>query len=132
MRVAFGQPGVMGDGNVVEEEGATPLNRFNSDGWGDRWITSAQAQATKGLGVVAVGFGSDELTVGGATPKVGAAGMEEGASEGAEGQDELAGIAALESGPGKLLEKLLENLLRLRRFAGPRISCVGCQCTPLA
>jgi len=49
--------------------------------------------------MVAVGLGSDEFTVGGATPKVGAAGMEEGAGEGAERKDELAGIAALKSGP---------------------------------
>ena len=96
MRVAFGQPWVTGDVDVVEEEGATPLNRFNTDGW----ITGAHASKT--LGMVAVGFSSDEFTVGIATPKVGAAGMEEGAGEGAEGQDELAGIAALESGPGKL------------------------------
>jgi hypothetical protein len=128
VRVAFGQPRVTGDVDVVEEEGAMPLNRFNGDGW----ITGAQAHATKGLGLVAVGFGSDELTVGGATPKVGAAGMEEGASEGGEGQDELAGIAALESGPGKLQEKLLESLVRLRRVAGTRISGVGCQWAPIA
>jgi hypothetical protein len=54
--------------------------------------------------------------------------MEEGASEGAERPDELAGIVALESGPGKLQEKLLEGFVRLRRVAGPRISSVGCQC----
>jgi hypothetical protein len=126
MRVAFGQPGVTGDVDVVEEEGATPLNRFNGDGW------TTGAHVTKTLGMVAVGFGSDELTVGGTTPKVGAAGMEEGAGEGAEGQDELAGIAALESGPGKIAEKLLEGLLRLRRFVGPRISGVGCQWAPIA
>ena len=48
--------------------------------------------------------------------------MEEGASEGAEGTDELARIAALKSGPGKLQEKLLESLLRLRRVSELRIS----------
>jgi hypothetical protein len=58
--------------------------------------------------------------------------MEEGASEGAEGSDELAGIAALKSGPGKLQEKLLERRIRLRRGAGTRISGVGCQWTPIA
>jgi hypothetical protein len=82
--------------------------------------------------LVAVGFGSDEFAIGGATPKIGAAGMEEGASEGAEGPDELAGIAALESGPGKLQEKLLEGLVRLRLVAGTRISGVGCQWAPIA
>ena len=53
--------------------------------------------------------------------------MEEGASEGAEGSDELAGIGTLKSGPGKLQEKLLEGLVRLRRVAGTRVSGVGCQ-----
>ncbi len=95
MRVAFHQPGVTGDVDVAEEKGATPLHRLDGEGW----ITGAQAQATKGLGMVAVGFGSEEFTVGGATPKVGAAGMEEGAGESAEREDELAGIAALKSGP---------------------------------
>jgi len=56
--------------------------------------------------------------------------MEEGASEGAEGPDKLAGIAALKSGPGKLQEKLLKSLVRLRRVPGPRISSMGCQCAP--
>jgi hypothetical protein len=128
MRVALGKPGVTGDVDMVEEEGATTPNRFHGDGW----IPGAQAHATKGLSLVAVGFGSDELTVGGATPKVGAAGMEEGASKGAEGQDELAGIAALKSGPGKLQEKLLESLLRLRRVPWLRISGVGFQRAPFA
>jgi len=53
--------------------------------------------------------------------------MEEGASKGAEGPDQLAGIGALKSGPGKLQEKLLERLVRLRRIAGTRVSAVGCQ-----
>jgi hypothetical protein len=58
--------------------------------------------------------------------------MEEGASEGAEGPDELAGIAALKSGTGKLQEELLESLVRLRHVAGTRISGVGCQWSPIA
>jgi hypothetical protein len=82
--------------------------------------------------LVAVGLGSDEFTVGGATPKVGAAGVEEGAGESAERQDELAGIVALKSGPGKLQEKLLESLVRLRQVAETRISGVGCQYAPIA
>src|SRR5208282_5843345 len=110
-RSVFGQPAVTGGVDVVEEEGATPLNRLHGDGW----ITGAQVNATKGLGLVAIGFGTDKLTVGGATPKVSAAGMEEGTSQGAEGTDELAGIAALKDGPGKLEEKLLKSLVRVRR-----------------
>jgi hypothetical protein len=108
---------------MIDEKGTTLLNRIHGDGC----ITGAPADATKGLGLVGVGLGSDELTVGGATPKVGAAGMKEGASEGAERLDELAGIGALKSGPRKLQEKLLEGLVRLRRVAGTRVSGVGCQ-----
>jgi hypothetical protein len=130
--VAFGEPGVTGDVDSVEKEGATSLHRLNRDGWGDGWIREAQADATKGRSLIAVGFGSDEITVGGATPEVSAAGMEEGARENAKGPDELAGIAALKSGLGKLKEKLLESLVRLRRVAGTRISGVGCQWAPIA
>jgi hypothetical protein len=83
---------------MIDEKGTTLLDRIH----GDRCITGPPADATKGLGLIGVGFCSDELTVGGATPKVGSAGMEEGASEGAEGPDQLAGIGALKSGPGKL------------------------------
>ena len=55
--------------------------------------------------MVAVGFSPYEFTIGGTAPKVGTAGVEERASEDAERQDELAGIAALKRGPGKLQEK---------------------------
>jgi hypothetical protein len=125
MRVAFGQPRVTRPVEMIDEKGTTLLDRIH----GDRRITGAPADAAKGLGLVGVGVGlcSDEPTVRGATPKVGAAGLEEGASEGAKGPDELAGIGALKSGPGKLLEKLLEGLVRLRRVAGTRFSGVGCQ-----
>jgi hypothetical protein len=123
MRVAFGQPRISGHVEVIDEKCMTLLNRIH----GDRCISGAPADAAKGLGLIGVGLGSDELTVGGATPKVGAAGMEKGASESAEGSDELAGICALKSGPGKLQEKLLEGLVRLRRVAGTRVSGMGCQ-----
>jgi len=105
------------------------LNRIHGDGC----IADSPSDATKGLGLAAfgIGFGSDQLTVSGATPIVGAAGLEERAREDAKRPDELAGIAALKSGPGKLQEKLLERLVRLRRIAGPRISGVGCQRAPL-
>ena len=123
MRVAFGQPRVTRHVEMIDEKGTTLLDRIH----GDRRITGAPADATKGLGLVGVGLGSDELTVSGAAPKVGAGGMEEGASEGAEGPDEVAGIGALKGGTGKLQEKLLERLVRLRRVAGTRFSGVGCQ-----
>lgn len=53
--------------------------------------------------------------------------MEESTGEGAEGLDELAGIAALESGPGKLQEELLKSRVRLRRVPGLRIAIIACQ-----
>jgi hypothetical protein len=112
---------------MIDEKGATLLNRVHGDGG----ITGAPADATKGRSLIGIGFSSDEITVGGVAPKVSAAGLEEGASEGAEGPDELAGIAALKSGPGKLQEKLLERLVRLRRVAGTRISGGGCQWAPI-
>jgi hypothetical protein len=130
MRVAFGQPRVTRHVEMIDEKGTTLLDRIH----GDRRITGAPADAAKGLGLVGVGVGlcSDELTVRGATPKVGSAGLEEGASKGAKGPDQLAGIGALKSGPGKLQEKLLERLVRLRRIARTRFSAVGCQCAPIA
>jgi hypothetical protein len=132
VRPAFGQPRVTGDVDVVEEERATFLNRFNGDRGRDGWITGPQARAPKRLDMIAVRFGSDEFTVGGATPKVDVAGMEKGAGEGAKRPEEMAGIAALKSGPGELQKKVLESLIRLRRLSGPRISCVNCQCAPFA
>jgi hypothetical protein len=132
VRAAFNQPGVASRVDVVKEKGATFLNRFNGNGWGGGWITGAQARAPKRLGVIALGFGSGQFTVGGATPKVHVAGTKEGSSENAERTHEMARIATLKSGSGKLQKKLLERLLRLRRVLGPRISGVNCQCAPFA
>ena len=112
---------------MIDEEGAALLNRIHGDGC----VAGAPADAAKGLDVVGVGFGSDELTVGRATPKVSAAGMEEAASKRTERSDELARIAALKCGPRKLQKKPLKSLVRLRRVARTRISSVGCQCAPI-
>ncbi len=130
MGVTGACPGITSDVEAIDEEGAALLNRLNGDGR----IAGPPPDTTKGLGLVAfcVRLGSDELAVGGTTPIVGAAGVKEGASEDAKGPNELARIAALKSGPGKLQEKLLERLVRLRRVAGPRISAVSCQRTPIA
>ena len=112
---------------MIDEKGPTLLHRIHGDGC----ITGVPADAMKSVGLIGVRFGADEFTVRRATPKVGAAGMEEGAGKGAERLDKLAGIGALKSGPGKLQEKLLEGLVRLRRVPGLRISGVGCQCAPI-
>jgi hypothetical protein len=113
---------------MIDEKGASLLNRIHGDGG----ITGAPAYTTKGLSLIGVCFGSDKFAIGRVTPKVSAAGTEEGASQGAEGPDEMAGIVALKSGPGKLQEKLLECLVRLRRIARTRFSAVDCQCAPIA
>jgi len=128
MRVAFGQPRVTRHVEMIDEKGTTLLDRIH----GNRRITGAPADAAKGLHAVSIGLGSDELTVGRATPKVRSAGLEEGASKGAKGPDQLARIGALKSGPGKLQEKVLECLVRLRRIARTRFSAVGSQCAPIA
>lgn len=91
-----------------------------------------QAEATKGLGEVAVGFGSDEVTVGGTTPKVSAAGMKEKTGESAKRADELAGSGVLKGGAGKLQKKLAESLVRLRREAVGRVFGVGRQWAPIS
>src|ERR1035437_4011003 len=114
MRVGFRQPWIMSSIEPVGEERATLANRFHRDGW----IADALAHALKRLRLFAVGFGSNQFTLRRATPKIGAAGMEEGASEGAERQDEMAGLAALES------------LLRLRPVPQFRISHETCQHPP--
>jgi hypothetical protein len=126
------QPRVPGDIDVVQEERATFLNRFDGDRWRNGWIPCAQARAAKRFGLIAVRFSSSKLAVGGTIPKVDTACMEEAASEDAERPDEMAGITALESGLGKLQKKLLESLVRLRRVSAPRISTVNCQCAPFA
>lgn len=128
MRVAFGQPRVTRHVEMIDEKGTPLLDRIH----GDRRIPGAPADAAKGLGPLGVGLRSDELTVRGATPKVGSARLKEGASTGAKGPDQVARIGALKRGPGKLQEKLLERLVRLRRITRTRFSAVGCQCAPIA
>jgi len=131
VRVTGGQPGIPTGVEAINKKGSTLLNRLHDDGC----IAGSPSDATKGLGIgiaaFSVGFGSDEFAVRRATPIVGAAGLEERARQDAKSPDELAGIAALKSGPGKLQEKLLERLVRLRRIAGLRISGVNCQRAPI-
>jgi len=108
---------------LIHEKRAPLVERVH----GDRRITGATADASKGLGIGAVGLGSDKFTFRREAPEVCAAAMEVGASEGAEGTDELSGIGVMKSGARKLQQKLLESLVRLRRVAGTRVSGVSCQ-----
>ena len=87
---------------------------------------------TEGFRLVAlcVRFGSDQLPVGRSAPIVGTARVEESSSQNTKRPDELARIAALKGGPGKLQQELLERLVRLRRVARPRISGMSRQCAP--
>jgi hypothetical protein len=112
---------------VIDKEGAAPFHRIH----GNRHIPGAPADACKGIGIIGVGFGSNQFTFGGTAPIIGSAGLEKAAGKYAKGTDELARIAALKSGPGKLQKKLLESLLRLRRAIWTRISGVAYQSTPV-
>ena len=94
--MAFGQPRVARGIDVIEEEGATSLNRLDCDG------VVNLAGGAKRFGLLAVGFGGDERAVRSAAPEIGAAGVKESPRQRAEGPYELAGIAALECGTGKL------------------------------
>jgi hypothetical protein len=127
VRVASGEPGMARGIELIDEKGATLLHRIQGNGG----IAGAPANATEGLDLRAIGFGSDEFAVGGKPPKISAASVKIGAGESAKRQDELTGIVVVKCGPGKLQEKLLESLVRVRRVAGTRISGVGCQCAPM-
>ena len=107
----------------MNEKGATLLHRLQGNGR----IPSLPSDTPKGLRLVRIGFGSDQFSVGRATPEISAAGLEEGAGKRAKGPDELRGIAVMKSGSGKFKEKLLERLVRLRRVDRSRVSGVGGQ-----
>ncbi|MBZ5663850.1 MAG: hypothetical protein LAO30_04545 [Acidobacteriia bacterium] len=123
MRVARGQPRITDSVEAMDEKGAALLRRLHGNGR----IPGAPFEATKGRSVVRIGFGSDQFSVGRATPEISAAGLEEGAGKRAKGPDELRGIAVMKSGSGKFKEKLLERLVRLRRVDRSRVSGVGGQ-----
>jgi hypothetical protein len=57
--------------------------------------------------------------------------MKENAGESAKGADELAGSGALKGGAGKIEEKLVEILVRLRRVDVGRVFGVGRQWAPI-
>jgi hypothetical protein len=120
------QPGISSNVKLIDETGLTLQHCVKRNGA----VAGATADATKRVSPVASGFRANEFTIGGKTPVVGAFGVKVGASEGAKRAEELAGIMVLKSGAGKLQEKLLESLVRMRRNRGPRISGVGCQCSP--
>ena len=128
MGVAFGQPGVVGDVEAIDKKRAAFLHCIQCN----RGITGAAAEATKRCGVIGVGLSSNEIAVGGQAPKIGAGGMEVGASSGAERLDELVGIAVLKRIARKIEEKLLESLVRVRRVAGTRVSGWVSQCALIA
>lgn len=81
---------------------------------------------------MAISLGADQFVIDGITPKVDTARAEERASEAAEREDETCRLAALESGAGKLEEKLLKGLFRMRRREGSGISSDGRQAAPSA
>ena len=107
----------------MNEKGATLLHRLQGNGR----IPSLPSDTTKGLRLVRISFGSNQLPVRSTTPEIGAARLEESAGERAKGPDELGGIAVMKCGAGKLQKKLLERLVRLRRVDRSRVSDVGGQ-----
>lgn len=118
MGVVFGEPWITRRIEMIDEKSTPFLHRIHGNGS----ISRAARGSAKGVGMVGIGFGTDEFAISGAAPEICAAGMEESASEGAEGLDELAGIAALKRGARKLQQKFLESLLRLRRVDRTRVS----------
>jgi hypothetical protein len=79
---------------------------------------------------IAVGFGANQLPVGGVAPEVGSAAAEEGSCETAKRKNQLAGIVALKRGAGQFEQKLLERLVRMRFDRSLGISFVSFQFTP--
>jgi hypothetical protein len=93
-----------------------------------------QTQTPKAFRLEAVGFGSNQPTLGSAAPKVGAAGLKKLALQAAESLDDMTGVAALKGGAGQLQQEFLKSLVRVRRrpLLESRISKVTRQSTPSA
>ena len=98
---------------MIDEEG-TPL-LYSLDG--DRGIAGPPPGAAKRCGMIVVGFGSNQIAVGGAAPEVSATRVKVRASQRAERSDEVAWFVTVKSGTGKFEEKFVERLLRLRRIS---------------
>jgi hypothetical protein len=127
MGAAGCQPGITGNFEVIDKEGAALLHGIH----GQRNIPGVPADTTKRLSILGVGLGSDQLAIRGQGPIIGAAGAKKCAADDAKRMDELARFAALKRGTGKLQKKPLEGRLRLRRVIRTRISRVTCQGPPI-
>ena len=122
VRVARHYPRITGGIEVIDKEGAALFHRIH----GKRGAT-APAYAAKRFGVLGVRLRSDQLAIGGTRPVISSTGPKKGTADDTKRADQLAGIAALKSRPGKRQKKLLKRRLRLRRFIRGRISWVACQ-----
>jgi hypothetical protein len=127
MRAARCQPGITRGIEVIHKEGAALFDRIH----GQRNISGAPANAAKRVRVHRVSFRPNQLAIGGTAPIICAAGPEKDSAEPTKRPNQLAGIAALKSSPGKLQEKPLEGFLRLRRVIWIRNSGVACQDAPI-
>src|ERR1700722_6024796 len=116
---------------MIGEKWSPLLHRIQGNGC----IATSAAGAAKGIGVTAVSvrvtLSSNQVAVGGTSPKVSSAGLKKGTGQNAERSDQLARVATLKSSMGQLQEEFLEGFVRLRRAAGTRISGGGCQCSPI-
>jgi hypothetical protein len=79
---------------------------------------------------MAVSFSSGHFTVCREAPKINATAAEESPRQPAKRQNELAAIAALESGSREFEEQFLKPVLRMRRRFEAGISQDGCQGAP--
>jgi hypothetical protein len=111
---------------VIYKKSASLLNRVH----GDRGIAGTPADTAKRIRLFSISFGAGEFAVRGPAPKIGTGGLKKSSSECAEGPNQLTCITALEGGPGKIKEKLLESRVRVRRALLPRVSRVADQSAP--
>jgi|ERR1700683_3527408 len=129
---AFGEPRVTTCVNVLNQNRNAALHDLDGNRWFCSGIAGAQPHTTKRLRLIAIRFGSDQVSIRASTPKVGSAGVEKGTRQYAERLDQTARIVALKSSPRKIEEKFLEGNVRLRRVAWSRVSAMTCQCAPIS
>jgi hypothetical protein len=111
---------------MIYKKGAPLPDRVH----GDRSIARAPADSAEGIGLFSISFGASQFTVRRPTPKIGTGGLKKRSSECAERPNQLTCIAALEGSPGKIEEKLLESLVRVRRALLGRVSRMADQSAP--
>jgi len=111
---------------MIYKKSAPFLDRVH----GNRRIAGAPADATERPCLFGVRLCAGKFTIRRPGPKVGTRRPKKSSGERAERLNELTCIAALEGSPGKIEEKLLESLVRVRRALPLRVSHVADQSAP--